>query len=109
MKPHYEFPFNLIMEHWKVFGTFGVFFAGIVLYNWFKAWANQDGTVSYQQGKAESSLSPADLTKNFSKHHQSQGKQVNIKPRKDGFDATTTDFFGKEEHYEVRKSRKKSK
>lgn len=104
MKHQYEFPFNLIMEFpWHCLGLFGM----IVVYKWLKAWQNPDGSVGYKSGKTDSQYPPNELAKNFKKHHSKNGAEVDVKPRKDGFDGTVTDIFGNEEHYEVRKSRKK--
>lgn len=100
--------FGLIFQLANTYPIFTCCLIGMtIVYNWMKAWVNSEGQVEFKEGKSESILNPQDLARNFSKHHKKNGSEVDIKTRKDGFDATTTDPIGNEEHYAVRRSRKK--
>lgn len=100
--------FGLIIKCFSAYPLYSCcLLGGVVVYNWIKAWANSKGQVEWKDGRSESQLNASDLANNFTKHHKSQGKEVNIQKRKDGFDATTRDPIGNEEHYSVRRSRKK--
>lgn len=100
--------FGLIFKLAKTYPLYTFCLIGaVVVYKWLKAWTNSEGQVEFKEGKSESRLNPSDLADNFTKHHKKQGMEVDIKRRKDGFDATTNDPIGNEEHYSVRRSREK--
>jgi hypothetical protein len=83
-----------------------IFMLALIVYKWLKAKVNEDGDVESKTGYIQSQFPPTDLARNFKKHHVEQGKQVDIEVNSKGFEATTTDIFGNEEHFSVKKSRK---
>lgn len=103
MKEHYDFS---IFINGPV-GWFLLAFCGLVVYNVLKAWQKSDGTIESHKTTVKSDLPVNQIGKHFRRHHEKYGKTVDLEQRKDGFDATTTDILGQEEHYAVRKSKKK--